>query len=66
MNVHLLINDIMARIIDTEKIERLKEATMKLVVEHGYGGASAALIAKEAKVAAGYFYMHYSGKYEMV
>ena len=56
----------MARIIDTDKVERLKDATMKLVVEHGYGGASAALIAKEAKVAAGYFYMHYKGKYEMV
>lgn len=39
---------------------------MKLVAENGYGGASAALIAKDAKVAAGYFYMHYKGKYELV
>lgn len=39
---------------------------MKLVVEHGFGGASASLIAKDAKVASGYFYMHYKGKYEMV
>ncbi|MGD9929295.1 MAG: TetR/AcrR family transcriptional regulator [Mangrovibacterium sp.] len=39
---------------------------MKLVVECGFGGASAALIAKDAKVASGYFYMHYKGKYEMV
>ncbi len=65
MNIHLLLI-IMARIVDTEKIERLKIATMKLVVEHGYGGASAVLIAKEAKVASGYFYLHYKGKYEMV
>jgi AcrR family transcriptional regulator len=39
---------------------------MKLVVEHGFGGASAALISKDAGVATGYFYMHYKGKYEMV
>jgi len=56
----------MARITDQTKIERLKQSTMKLVVERGFGGASAMLIAKDAKVAAGYFYMHYSGKYEMV
>lgn len=56
----------MARITDQNKIERLKQSTMKLVVENGFGGASAALIAKDAKVASGYFYMHYKGKYEMV
>jgi len=39
---------------------------MKLVAEKGYGGASASLIAKDAKVATGYFYLHYSGKYELV
>lgn len=56
----------MARLTDHTKIERLKHATMKLVVERGFGGASAALIAKEAGVASGYFYMHYKGKYQMV
>lgn len=56
----------MARITDQNRIERLKKSTMKLVVEKGFGGASAALIATDAKVAAGYFYMHYKGKYEMV
>lgn len=56
----------MARITDQKKIERLKQSTMKLVVEKGFGGASASLIAKDAKVASGYFYLHYSGKYEMV
>ncbi|WP_347839714.1 TetR/AcrR family transcriptional regulator [uncultured Draconibacterium sp.] len=56
----------MARITDQTKIERLKQSTMKLVVDRGFGGASAALIAKDAQVASGYFYMHYKGKYEMV
>lgn len=56
----------MARITDYNRVERLKQSTMKLVVEKGYGGASAALIAADAKVAAGYFYLHYKGKYEMV
>lgn len=56
----------MARITDQNKIERLKQATMKLVVEYGFGGATVALIAKDAGVASGYFYLHYSSKYEMV
>ena len=56
----------MARITDQNKIDRLKQSTMKLVVEHGFGGASASLIAKDAEVASGYFYLHYKGKYEMV
>ena len=56
----------MARITDKNRIERLKQSTMKLVVERGFGGASATLIAKDADVAAGYFYMHYKGKFEMV
>lgn len=56
----------MARITDQRKVERLKQSTMKLVVERGFGGASVALIAKDADVAAGYFYLHYKSKYEMV
>ena len=56
----------MARITDQNKIQRLKQSTMKLVVEKGFGRASAALISKDAQVASGYFYMHYEGKYEMV
>lgn len=67
MNVHLLIriND-MARITDQNKVDRLKNSTMKMVVENGFGGASAVLIAKDANVSAGYFYLHYKGKYAMV
>lgn len=56
----------MARVTDQNRVERLKKATMKMVVEKGFGGASAVLIAKNAKVSAGYFYLHYEGKYEMV
>jgi AcrR family transcriptional regulator len=64
MNIHSLFK--MARITDLNRIKRLKDSTMKLVVENGFGGASAAMIAIDAKVASGYFYMHYKGKYEMV
>jgi AcrR family transcriptional regulator len=56
----------MARITDQKKIDRLKESTMKLVVAHGFGGASVSLIANDAHVASGYFYMQHKGKYEMV
>nr|WP_321358520.1 TetR family transcriptional regulator [uncultured Draconibacterium sp.] len=56
----------MARITDQTKIERLKQSTMKMVVDYGFGGASVALISKDAQVASGYFYMHYKGKYELV
>jgi AcrR family transcriptional regulator len=56
----------MARLPDYNKIKRLKESTMKLVVEKGFGGASAVLISKDANVAVGYFYIHYHSKYEMV
>ncbi|WP_163325692.1 TetR/AcrR family transcriptional regulator [Draconibacterium mangrovi] len=56
----------MARITDQTKIKRLKQSTMKMVVDNGFGGASVALISKDAQVASGYFYMHYKGKYELV
>ncbi len=56
----------MARITDHNKLERLKQSTMKLVAAKGYGGASALSIALDAKVSTGYFYMHYKGKYELV
>jgi AcrR family transcriptional regulator len=39
---------------------------MKLVIEHGFGGASVSLIAKDAEIASGYFYMHYKSKYDLV
>jgi TetR/AcrR family transcriptional regulator, repressor of fatR-cypB operon len=56
----------MARLIDTSKIESIKLATLHLVVEKGYGGASIAEIAKRADVAEGYLYRFYKSKYDLV
>ncbi len=56
----------MARSIDQSKLERIKLATMELLVEKGYGGASISEIAKRADVAEGYLYRYYSSKYELV
>ena len=56
----------MARITDQSKIERIKDATMQLVVEKGYGNASISQIAKIAQVAEGYLYGYYKSKYDLV
>jgi AcrR family transcriptional regulator len=56
----------MARIIDESKIERIKAATLEMVVQKGYGGASISEIASMAGVAEGYLYRHYKGKAELV
>lgn len=56
----------MARIIDETKIERIKAATLEMVVLKGYGGASISEIAHRAGVAEGYLYRHYKGKVELV
>lgn len=56
----------MARIIDEGKIQRIREATIELVVQHGYGGAAISTIARRAGVAEGYLYRFYSSKQELV
>lgn len=56
----------MARIIDDNKLERIKNATIEMVVANGYGGASISKIAKNAGVAEGYLYRFYAGKNELV
>jgi AcrR family transcriptional regulator len=56
----------MARTIDETKIERIKEATMHLVVSKGFGNASISEIAKKAGVAEGYLYNFYKSKAELV
>jgi len=56
----------MARLVDESKLARIHAATMELVVENGYGGASILSIAKKAGVAEGYLYRFYSGKQELV
>ena len=54
------------RVIDTNKIERIKTETKILIVEKGYHGASIAEIAKRANVSDGYLYRHYKNKSELV
>jgi len=56
----------MARSIDETKIERIKEATLKMVVSNGFGNASISEIAKKAGVAEGYLYNFYKSKTELV
>ena len=65
MIIHLLIIIVM-RVIDTEKIERIKTETKILIVEKGYHGASIAEIAKRANVSDGYLYRHYKNKSDLV
>jgi len=60
------IHSSMARTIDDTKIERIKEATISLVVKNGYGHAAISEIARTAGVAEGYLYRHYKSKAELV
>jgi len=55
-----------ARITDPTKLERIKKATMELVVKHGYRGTSISAIAKNAGVSTGYLYRHYDGKSDLI
>lgn len=56
----------MARIIDEGKIQRIREATIELVVQNGYGGAAISSIARRAGVAEGYLYRFYTSKQALV
>lgn len=56
----------MAKSVDESKLERIKEATIEMVVSKGYGGASVSSIAKQAMVADGYLYRHYPSKQALV
>lgn len=56
----------MAKSIDETKLQRIKEATIEMVVSKGYGGASVSSIAKRAQVADGYLYRHYPSKAALV
>ncbi len=56
----------MARITDPAKLENIKKATVSMIVEKGYGGASISAIAAKASVADGYLYRHYQSKTELV
>ncbi len=56
----------MARKIDENKIERIKEATMETIVENGIEATTIAMIAKKADVSGGYLYRTYAGKQELI
>lgn len=66
MNNHSFIIIKMARLVDEGKIKRIREATIELIVQNGYGGAAISSIAKRAGVAEGYLYRFYSSKQELV
>jgi TetR/AcrR family transcriptional regulator, repressor of fatR-cypB operon len=56
----------MARTIDENKIARIRQSALEMVVSSGYGGASISSIAHHAGVAVGYLYRYYPGKAELV
>jgi len=56
----------MARITDINKIEKIKEAAIEMIVTTGFIGASISLIAKKAEVSEGYLYRHYASKNDLV
>ncbi len=51
---------------DTDKLDRVKQAAIKTIVNKGYFGATISQIAAEAKVSDGYLYRHYPNKAELV
>jgi len=54
------------RIIDENKILRVKYEAKKMIVEKGYHGATISEIAKRANVSDGYLYRHHKNKSEFV
>ena len=51
---------------DTDKLDRVKQAAIRTIVNKGYYGATISHIAAEAKVSDGYLYRHYPNKAELV
>jgi AcrR family transcriptional regulator len=56
----------MARKIDEDKLVRIKQATMKTIVDCGIEKTTIAMIAKNANVSGGYLYRLYSGKQALI
>ena len=56
----------MARKIDEDKLVRIKNATMKTIVDCGIEKTTIAMIAKNAGVSGGYLYRTYSGKQALI
>jgi len=61
MNIHLHMRET-----DLVKLEEVKSAALKTIVEKGYHGATISLIAKKAGVSDGYLYRHYANKIELI
>ena len=49
---------IMAKKVDQTKIERIRNASVEVISEHGILGGSVASIAERADVSVGYLYRH--------
>lgn len=56
----------MARITDPERIERIKKASMALIVDNGYTGVTISSIAQKAEVSTGYLYRHFDSKEALI
>lgn len=56
----------MTRHKNLDKLESVKCAAIRVIVEKGYYGATISIIAKEAGVSDGYLYRHYVNKAELV
>ena len=56
----------MARITDPERLERIKESTMALIVENGYLGVTISNIAQRAQVSTGHLYRHFDSKEALI
>lgn len=57
---------ILARIIDPEKLEKIKRVTMELISESSYKDMTVAKIAKLADCSAGYLYRHFDSKEDLI
>lgn len=62
MNIHSL----WQKKVDQTKIERIRNASVEVISEHGILGGSVASIAERADVSVGYLYRHYPGKTELI
>ena len=51
---------------DEQKIDRIFEATLKLVVKNGFSGLKMSEVAKEAEIATGTLYIYFKDKNELI
>ena len=69
-NINNLISDVIIKTssdaVLVKKIVRIKEATMKTIVENGIEATTIAMIAKNAGVSGGYLYRTYKGKQDLI